>query len=119
VDVVPAPDSEGRWRVTWQVHNDGPAALALSAAWIPHGRFRGDGRLALAEALAPGAAVRLTFEVRAREAPGTLVENAFLILRAEDARSGAWRIFGRMRVPFDTDGRPWPVVEVVSTQSLK
>ena len=49
---------------------------------------------------------------------GTIVENAFLILRA--SVSGApWRIFIRMRVEFDASAVPVPVVETVTTQSLK
>jgi hypothetical protein len=52
--------------------------------------------------------------VSAREEPGTLVENAFLILTTD-----ACRVFARMRVEFDAEGSASPVVEAVTTQSLK
>ena len=106
--------ASGRLRVVWGVHNDGPDQLRLEDAWIPHGRFRGDGHLPLSVVIDPGASARLEFVVSASEAPLTVVENAFLILR-----SGAWRIFARMRVEFDDQAQAVPVVEAVTAQSLQ
>jgi hypothetical protein len=112
------PGDAARWQVAWLVHNLGTSSLELDAAWIPHGRFRGDGRLQLAVHLGPEATHELDFVVTATEAPQMVVENAFLILQAR-ANGHAWRIFIRMRIEFDAGGVPWPVVESITTQSLK
>jgi hypothetical protein len=52
--------------------------------------------------------------VRAREEPGTRVDNAYLILQVS-TDGQAWRIFTRMRVEFDTQAAPRPIVEVITT----
>jgi len=117
IDVVgcrPASGEPGRWHVAWLVHNDEPVALELHNAWIPHGRFRGAGRLPLAAVIESGGSARLEFSVAASEAPGSTVQNAFLILQVS-AGASAWRIFARMRVEFDAQAVPRPIVEVVTT----
>jgi hypothetical protein len=113
-----AGDAPGQWLVSWQIWNDGPQPLALDEAWIPHGKFRGDGHVTLSQQVAPGASVPLTLRVAASEAPGTVVENTFLILRVSSAGKTT-RIFSRMRIEFDADGMPLPVVETVTGQSVK
>jgi len=62
--------------------------------------------------VAPRESHLLEVAVKAREQPGTLVENAFLILRTD-----VCRVFARMRVEFDGAGRPRPVVEAVTAQA--
>src|SRR5579859_7188812 len=103
----------GRWHVSWRLFNDGPLPLALHDAWVPHGRFRGEGHVTLALTVAPGDSTTLELKVATDEAPGTVVENAYLILRSD-----AFRLFVRMRVTFDDQQTPQPVVETVSAQSL-
>jgi len=151
IDVVSVdPESvPGRWRVTWLIRNGASAPLALEEAWIPHGRFRGDGHVALDAVLSPGASTRLSFSVAAEEPPRTVVENAFLILRTTLTRpeatltggtpagpeatltggtpvasrtSGserAWRLFVRMTIAFDDQARPQPIIGSVTAQSLQ
>jgi hypothetical protein len=104
-----------RWQVSWLVHNDGPASLALDAAWIPHGKFRGDGRLPLSGDLPAGESTQLAFLVTAHEHPGATVENAFLILRVL-SQGQTWRIFTRMRIDFDAQAIPRPLVELITVQ---
>jgi hypothetical protein len=116
-DDVATGTGKTRWRVSWGVRNIGPAALGLQAAWIPHGRFRGDGRLPLSGELEAGESTRLEFGVSAAESPGTVVENAFLILRVT-SEGRDWRIFTRMRIEFDAQATPRPIVEAVTTQTL-
>ena len=118
VECRPARGEPGRWQVAWLVHNDEPEALEIHNAWIPHGRFRGDGRIPLTVRVDRGGSARLEFPVASAEAGGTVVRNAFLILEAS-ASGHAWRVFARMRVEFDTQARPWPIVEVVTSQSLQ
>jgi len=107
-----------RWLVTWTLANNGPSSLALTDAWIPHGKFCGDGRLPLSVEIAPGATHSLQFAVTADEPPGTIVENAFLILRVRIA-AAAWRVFIRLRIEFDSSALPLPVVEAITAQSLE
>jgi hypothetical protein len=99
------------------VRNVGTAPLQLEAAWIPHGRFRGD-RTALCGQIDPSGTRRLELAVTTGEAAGTVVENAFLILRVV-MQAQAWRIFVRMRIEFDDSAIPRPVVEAITMQSLK
>jgi hypothetical protein len=115
---VQHPGDAVRWTAAWLLHNAGAQPLELEAAWIPHGRFRGDGRLPLAVVIDPGASHELEFAVTAEEPPGTIVENAFLILRVR-VSGAAWRVFVRMRIEFDPAAVPVPVVETITTQSLK
>ena len=114
----PDTDHPRRWHARWLVHNLVAEPLELQAAWIPHGRFRGDGRVPLAGRIDPAASRELDFAVTASEPPGTVVPNAFLILRVT-VQGKAWRIFVRMRIEFDADAVPNPVVEAVTTQSLQ
>ena len=111
-------DRAGRWRVSWLIRNDEPEPIELHSAWIPHGRFRGDGRLPLALRVAGHGSERLELAVVAAEPPETVVRNAFLILQVSGNR-GAWRVFARMRIEFDAQAQPRPVVEVVTSQSIQ
>lgn len=113
---VAAVQADGAaWLVAWHVQNLLEQALVLEEAWVPHGRFRGEGHVRLDLEIPPGGATLVHLRVAAHEVPGTLVENAYLILRA----SQRWRVFARMRVEFDADGTPRPVVEAVTAQSLQ
>jgi len=101
---------DGLWRITWRL-SGAAQPLAIESAWVPHGRFRGMGRVNFAPARALPLALEMT--VHAEEPPGTVVENAFLILRL----SNGWRVFVRMRIEFDAAGVPTPVPELVTLQS--
>ncbi|MBV9582141.1 MAG: hypothetical protein JO057_26455 [Chloroflexi bacterium] len=108
----------GHWEVTWLVHNDADEPVQLEDAWIPHGRFRGPGHVRLSVRIEPRTAGRVHSSVAADEPAGTIVRNAFLILRASCGQA-RWRIFARMRVEFGPGGRAWPVLENVSLQCVE
>jgi hypothetical protein len=110
--------SVGRWRVTWTVHNDSSDVLSLEEAWVPHGRFRGDGHVPVVAALAPGERYDLSLEVTSAEAPGTVVENAYLIVRAALGMTPV-RLFARMRVVFDQHAQAQPAVETLTAQFVQ
>jgi hypothetical protein len=101
-----------------RIHNDASGALQLDDAWLPHGRFRGEGHVALNTEVPAGESRVVELTVSAAEPPGTIVENAFLVLRARRGDK-SWRIFARMRVEFDSRGKPNAIVESVTAQSLQ
>lgn len=67
--------------------------------------------------LLPGESAQLEFAVACSGRPGTVVENAFLILRVL-WREEPWRIFARLRVVFDEQGGPQTTTEVVTVQRV-
>jgi hypothetical protein len=111
----PAP---GRWRVAWHIQNLGQQPLQLLAARLPHSRFRSEERaLTPRPELLPGERAQLEFPIACSELPGTMVENAFLILRVLWLDE-PWRIFARLRVVFDEQGEPRTTTELVTVQRV-
>lgn len=107
-----------RWRVAWRIQNLGEQPLQLLTVRLPHSRFRSEEReLAPALELFPEEDARLECSVACSELPGTVVENAFLIVRVL-WREEPWRVFVRMRVVFDDQGGPQTVTEVVTVQRV-
>ena len=111
----PASD---RWLVAWHVQNLGQQPLRLLAARLSHSRFRCEEReLTPIPQLSPGERTRLEFVVACSGLPGTVVENAFLILRVLWLEE-PWRVFARLRVVFDEQGGPQTTTEVVTVQRV-
>jgi hypothetical protein len=98
--------------------NLGVGPLVVNGAWLPHGRFRAE-RQELAPPLSLGHAetTRLEFVVACQEAPGTVVENTFVILSVR-WRNRPWRVFVRVTVTFGEGGRPRPKTELVTYQAV-
>jgi hypothetical protein len=107
----------GRWRVTFRVTNLREGPIVIEDAWIPHGRFRGEGRTRLGLAIEPGAIASLRLAVSSDEPVGTTVHNAFLILRIRSGDEAGWRVFTRMRIEFQDDGM-YPIVEAITANTL-
>jgi hypothetical protein len=104
--------------VAWQIQNLGQQPLRLLAARLPHGRFRSEEReLIPTPELLPGERAQLEFPVACSELPGTVVENAFLILRVLWLEE-PWRIFTRLRVVFAAQGEPRTTTELVTVQRV-
>ena len=113
----PEPAS-GWWRVAWHIQNLGQQPLQLLAARLPHSRFRSEEcDLTAMPELEPGAGAQLERPIACHELPGTVVENAFLIVRVL-WREEPWRIFARLRVVFDEQGGPQTTTEVVTVQQV-
>ncbi|MGH7771478.1 MAG: hypothetical protein ACREQA_04505 [Candidatus Binatia bacterium] len=107
-----------RWIVTWRIENLGQDPLQILAARLPHSKFRSDEReLSPMLKLLPKESARLDFSVACGERPGTVVENAFLILRVL-WQEKPWRILIRFRVRFDEESGPQTVAELVTTQRV-
>ena len=108
----------GRWLCTWRIQNLAQEPLQLLAAGLPHSRFWSEEQeLSPAPKLLPGESARLALAVACCEPAGTVVENAFLILRVL-WREQLWRILARLRVVFDQRGVPENSTEVVTTQQV-
>jgi hypothetical protein len=108
----------GLWLCTWRVKNLSQEPLQLLTAGLPHSRFRSEEQeLSPPPKLLLGESARLTLAVTCREPAGTVVENAFLILRAL-WRERPWRIFARLRVVLDQHSMPENCTEVVTTQPI-
>jgi hypothetical protein len=106
----------GAWLLQWKIKNLGQRPLAILAVRLPHGQFRSpEQEFDFPYALSPHETAFLDIEVACGEAHGTVVENAFLILRVQWLDS-PWRIFARLRVTFASDGAPHAATELVTTQ---
>ena len=112
-----ALECSGWWRVSWRLQNRATERLCVEDAWVPHGRFRGEGHVSLGTQLEPGGSHRLELKVWAQETPGTVVQNAFLILQVRGKTLG-WRVFARMHIKFPLSGGMRPIVELVTVQAL-
>ena len=110
--------TDGQWLCTWRIHNHSQDPLQLLAAALPHSRFRGEEQeLSPTPRLLAGESTRLALAVACSEAAGTVVENAFLILRVL-WREQPWRIFARLRVVCNQDRVPENSTEVITTQPV-
>ncbi|MBI4494815.1 MAG: hypothetical protein HY690_18735 [Chloroflexi bacterium] len=108
----------GVWLVAWRLQNPGPRPLQVLAARAPHGRFRSQERaLAPPPMLLPGESAEIELAVTCAEPPGTVVENAFLILRVRWG-SEPWRILARLRVMVDEAGSLRTTCEEISVQPI-
>jgi len=108
----------GAWRVAWRIENRDDQPVELIETWVPHGRFRAEGvRDTTVRRLEGRGASSLELTVRFSESPGTVVENAFLILQLQ-WRGHSWRLFARHRVEADPGGAPRPICEVITTQPI-
>src|SRR5919108_1062038 len=95
----------GRWLCTWRIQNLSQEPLQLLSAGLPHSRFRSEEEeLSPAPELLPDESAQLTLAVACREPAGTVVENAFLILRVL-WQERLWRVFGRPRGGFGQHNR--------------
>ncbi len=113
--IGPAPD---QWLVAWRIQNLGEEPLQILAARLPHGQFRRvEQELAPVLKLLPKESARFELEVTCSEPPGTIVENAFLILRLLWLRE-PWWVFARLRVVFDEQGGPQTMTELITTQRV-
>jgi hypothetical protein len=110
---------DGRWPMAWRVTNVGDQAWEIAEAWLPHGRFRCERQdYTPSLVVRSGDGVQLEFPVRWLEEPGTVVENAFVILRVA-LHEETWRIFARLTAVADDQGAPNTRTELVTVQRVE
>jgi len=109
---------QGQWLVTWTIQNATAQPMRLESGWLPHGQFRGERtELDPSPTLDPGASTELTLLARCEEAPGSVVENAFIILTA-NWRNESWRILVRLTIRIVADGAPHAKTETMTIQPV-
>lgn len=110
--------ARGHWSVGWSVQNQGADSLSVLSVRLPHGQFRAEEhRFAPMLDLAPGQETEFTISIGCHEPSGLVTENAFLIFHVVRLDE-QWRIFVRIRVCVDNDGRPETKVESITTQRV-
>ena len=108
----------GHWIIAWNIQNLSREPLQILSGRLPHSRFRSEERgLSPIPKLLPNESAQLEFSVACSEPPGTVVENAFLILRVLWLEE-PWWLFGRLRVTFDELGGPQSITEVITTHRI-
>ena len=105
--------------VGWLLQNRGSEPLELEESWLPHGQFRGE-RQAFEPpiSLGPQGTLMHTRKVDVGAATGSVVENAFLILRVR-WRGKPWRIFVRIRAGVTQNRSIEPIVELVTVSPVQ
>jgi hypothetical protein len=108
----------GRWLFEWRIQNLTEKPIKFLTARCPHGQFRSEERFFdPPRDAAAGRNATIEMPVLCDEPAGAVVENAFLILTTE-WREDKWRIFVRLRVMVDEEGRPGTVAVLITTQRV-
>jgi hypothetical protein len=111
-------EAAGHWRIGWRVANSTDGQLILTGIGVPHGQFKGDDQtFAPPLAIEGGAASQFNSDVHCAEPPGLVTENGFLIFHATWS-AVSWRIFARVSVVVDSEGKPHAKTESVTTQKV-
>jgi len=98
-----ASTPEVSWQVRWDVENLDLESLELLDAHLPHKQFLAKSQDLGRQALGPRESYRLELNVASGEPPGSVIDNAFLILRVQRGEN-QWRVFSRLLVRFGPDG---------------
>ena len=112
IDAFTADGGAGDWTVRWRIENVSDQGLRLVSAIQPHSQFRTP-MTPMDVAIAPGTTTDLRLGVRFAEPPGSVVENAFLIIVLRGELS--YRILARVRVTAGPRGEPRAGESVVVT----
>ena len=110
--------AKGSWSIGWRVKNLNQDPLRLNTAQFPHGQFKAtEQRFQPPIMVEPEESRRFEATVACPESAGTVVENAFVIFSAFWLDS-PWRIFARLRVVVDAEGKPTTLTESITTQQV-
>jgi hypothetical protein len=104
------------WSIGWNITNKGAGPLVLVAARLPHSQFKSnEHRFEPTLKLASGQSGQFEVCVICSEPAGLVTENAFVIFSVIWAGE-AWRIFVRIRVTVNAEGKPETETEMITTQ---
>ena len=113
IEQASAVRSGAAWQIAWRVINPDPEPREIRGAWLPHSGFRSaEWQIEPPLVVPAGGGVRLDSHVTCSDQAGTVVENAFLILRLADQR-----LFFRLRVTIQPDGSPRAATETITSQA--
>jgi hypothetical protein len=104
------------WRVNWAIANHEPLGVRVALINAPHSQFRSD-PTRLDVLLHEGASTIVPLRVRVAGAPGSDIENAFVILTIDHA-ARQWRFLVRVRVTIASTAAPVLRVETITTQRV-
>jgi len=92
--------------------------MSLVSVRAPHGKFKAEEREFGPEVkISAQDHFILDLAVACEEPPNTIVENAFLILLVS-WQENQWRVFVRLRITVDQQGRPQTTTESISAQQV-
>jgi hypothetical protein len=107
-----------QWTVVWRLRSHGAESLEIQSARLPHGKLRGEERRFQPSSSVPaGGTATIELSLTFNETPGTVVENAFLLLLVQYAGT-QWRIFIRFRTIANSNGEPDTRTELITTQQV-
>ncbi|MGH7827918.1 MAG: hypothetical protein ACREQ7_22425 [Candidatus Binatia bacterium] len=111
-------DKADSWLSAWRIENLGDTSIEIVSARLPHGKFRSkDLRFSPSISVPARGGAVVNAAVAFNEAPGTIVENAFLILLIECLQV-RWRVFVRFRVTANQAAEPETLTELITTQKV-
>ncbi len=105
------------WTVRWRLTNQTDAALRVLEIWFPHTRYFAARQRFDAPPfdLPAGASAETASKMTCGEPPGSVIENAFMILQA--AWGGErWRLLARLTVTVAQNGVPIAAVQAITAQ---
>ena len=106
------------WNIAWRIENRAREPVKIVSARLPHGQFKSEEiRFEPPLDLSSGAYEQFQTSVRCHEPSGLVTENAFVIFHVIWL-SEPWRIFARVRVVVDADGKPAATTESVTMQKI-
>ena len=111
-------DQPGWWLMSWRVQNVGQEPIEILSIWLPHDKFSSGQQVFDSPIrLMPNESRLLEVRVACLEAPGSVVDNAFVILRLR-WMGQPWRALARQRVTIDAVGVPRHCCEVISAHPI-
>ena len=106
------------WSIAWLVRNLGQSPLRILSVRLPHGQFKSEERhFEPAMDLNGGEELQFRTFVRFDKPAGAVTENAFVILYVTWLGE-PWRIFVRLRVVVQSDGKLEAAAESITTHKV-
>ena len=106
------------WTCSWRIRNLEDAPAKILTTWLPHDQFISENQEHQPPLDLPAlGSIDLVVVVGCSEAVGTVIENAFVILRVA-FRGSEWRVFARQQVRVDNQGAPQATCQLVTCQPV-